>query len=163
MANYKWNLQLTSPTGEVFELGDMGDMGRASRTQEHGYIFGGIIKFLEESNLAQREFVLSDLSQMLLNSGFHRYHGYRLAWGGGSHEEDNGYRLAWGGGSHEEGFSGYPDGVALDWQFYRLINGKAKLLLEGALPSNWWEIDQDDRDHLVEEKIRDEGWEASAA
>jgi len=123
----------------------MGDMGRASRTQEHGYIFGGIIKFLEESNLAQREFVLSDLSQMLLNSGFHRYHGYRLAWGGGSPEEE---------------FSGYPNGTALDWQFYRLINGKTELLLEGALPTNWWAIDQDDRHRLLE-KIRDEE-EASA-
>jgi len=119
----------------------------ANYKQEHGYIFGEIIKFLKESNLTQREFVLS-LSQMLLNSGFHQYHGYRLAWGGGSPENPS---------------SGYPDGVALDWQLYRLINGKAELLLEGALPSNWWEIDQDDRHHLVEEKIRDDHWEASAA
>jgi len=147
MANYKkWNLTLTSPSGETF---DMGDMGLASSGQEHGFVLGGIIKFLEESNFTQREreFVLADPIQMLLNNSFHQWHGYRLAWGGGSPEEE---------------FSGYPDGVALDWQFYRLINGKTELLLEGTLPSNWWAIDQDDRHRLLEIKIRDEE-EASAA
>ena len=132
MTNYKWNLSLTSPTGEVFELGDM---GRASRTQEHAFIFVEIIEFLKESDLTQREFILADISQMLLNSGFHRFHGYRLAWGGGSPEEK---------------FSGYTDGVAVDWQFYRLINGKTILLLEGALPSDWWGLDEYERQALAE-------------
>ena len=132
MTKFDWKLQLVSPSGDIF---DVGTMGYASSTLEHSYIFPQIKEFLEGSTLTQREFVLEDLTQMLLNPGFHRFHGYRVAWG--SH-------------SPEERYSAYPNGQDLDWTLYRLINGQTRTLVQGKLPENWWDLDEDERYQIVE-------------
>lgn len=126
-----WNLQLTSPNGQTF---DLGGLGYASSTLEHGYVMPEIRRFLAASNLTQKDFLLSGLQQMLLNSSFYRWHGYRLVWGDASPEDEH---------------VAYPNGEDLKWSLYRLINGKTELLISGCLPSDWWDLDREDRYQLV--------------
>lgn len=135
-----WNLQLISPDGEIFNLGSL---GYASATLEHSYVFPEIREFLMSSTYTQRDFVLSDLQQMLLNESFHRWHGYRLVWG---NTPTNGK------------YSSYPNGSEDDlaWSLHRLINGKDEILLEGRLPYDWWELEEEDRLCLIERKINSE-------
>lgn len=132
-----WNLQLVSPSGKVFNLGGM---GYASSTVEHSYVMSEIRAFLSASNLTQREFLLEGLHQMLLNEGFHRWHGYRLVWGDASPESPH---------------VAYPNGRDTKWTLYRLINGRTKVLLQGELPGNWWDLEIEDRQWLAEQHVLD--------
>lgn len=132
-----WNLQLVSPSGEIFELGGL---GYASSGIEHSYVMPEIRAFLPESNLTQREFLLADLHQMLLNPNFQQWHGYRLAWGDAQPEDAH---------------AAYPNGRDTRWTLYRLINGQTRVLLQGELPENWWDLEIEERQILAEERIAD--------
>lgn len=128
----KWLLQLVSPSGNVL---DMGQLGHASMVQAHAYIEPDIIQWLETSNLTNLEILKEDLWQGLLNQSLLDFHGYRLIWGD----------------SHSE-FSAYPNGEDLNWRLVRLINGKVEDVLSGYLPDNWNDLDQDERQWLIEDR-----------
>jgi hypothetical protein len=136
MTRNNWQLQLIDPQGKTWGLGDM---GYASASGETNHVLHKIKEYLESDscNRAGREFVLADVWQTLLNEGFHPYHCFRLVWGAIPKKEIKAH-------------SQYPNGKEVDWHLVFVANGHIKECLSGSLPEGWWELDEDERQHQLQ-------------
>lgn len=135
MARKEWQLQLVDPQGKVWNLGGM---GYASSTREVSYVLNQVAEFLEgeECNWVGKEFVLADVWQTLLNENFHPYHNFRLVWGPIP--------------SSLEPFSQYPNGRDIEWHLVYTSNGRVHECLSGFLPEGWWDLEEQERDHQLQ-------------
>lgn len=121
----------------------MGAWGNAASTGEVSHVLNKVSEYLESSecNYTGKNFILADVWQTILNGSFYPYHSFRLIWGTPPERV-----------SEVKEFSCYPNGVAEDWYFCYLSNntGRVKVLLSGKLPDGWWELDEEDRYHQLQ-------------
>lgn len=75
----KWKLQLVSPEGEVYSLGELTNVHSVGETSIALHYIESYLQS-EECNWVGKQFVLLDLYQMILNNDFHEYHNFRLVW-----------------------------------------------------------------------------------
>lgn len=130
-----WQLQLIDPQGKTWELGGM---GYASASGETSYALNHIAEYLEsDCDWSGKDFVLADVWQTLINEGFHPYHCFRLVWGPIPKKEIKAY-------------SQYPNGRDIEWHLVFVANGQIKECLSGSLPEGWWELDEEERQHQLQ-------------
>jgi hypothetical protein len=136
MTRKKWQMQLIDPQGKTWELGSI---GYAASTPELSYVLGQVTDYLESEDCdwAGKDFVLADVWQCILNERLHPYHNFRLVWGSVPKKE-------------LKEFSQYPNGRDIDWHLVYQSNGQIQECFSGSLPEGWWELEESERDHQLQ-------------
>jgi hypothetical protein len=138
----KWQMKLIAPNGEEL-LMDQNFGGYAGTCAEHTFVMCAWRKWLaeEDDSIPSHNLLRLAGSQALLNSAFMQFHNYRLTWG-----DTN---------PLESVHVCYPNGRDLNWSIYWCANGIQRLKLSGSLPEGWWDMDEEERQFLAEECLRD--------
>jgi hypothetical protein len=64
------------------------------------------------------------------------------------------YRLLWGKQLPDDPFCGFADGESLDFRLVWAANGVVQeTSFSGTLPSNWWSLDSEERQWLLEDML----------
>lgn len=136
MTRKKWQMQLIDPQGKTWELGSI---GYAASTPELSYVLGRVKEYLESDSctLCSKHFVLADVWQTLINESLHPYHSLRLVWGSIPEREVKPH-------------SAYPNGRDIEWHLLWVGNGQVDVCTSGSLPEGWWDLDEDERQHQLQ-------------
>jgi hypothetical protein len=60
------------------------------------------------------------------------------------------FRLAWGDGDPLADYADSPNGRDDDWTLYFCSNGRKQPILAGKLPDGWWDMDDDEHYHYLQ-------------
>ena len=127
-----WRIALVAPDGEIlFSKG----LGYSSTVSATSVALHYVRDFLPTTNWCGKELFLMAPTQMLGLSELRKWHNFRLAWGDGDPDAAN---------------SELPNGKDLDWTFYYCANGCDNVITSGRLPEEWWDWDDDDRYHYLQ-------------
>jgi hypothetical protein len=128
-----WRTALVSPEGQIL---DMKTLGHSGSCQSGAYAALLIKEFLKNCDYCGADLVARNPYQALCLAGLREWHCFRLTWGVSD---------------PEEAFASGSDGKSLDFALHYCANGKNERIFQGSLPEDWWELDDTDRQCLLEE------------
>ena len=133
-ANLGWRTALINPDGDIVAIRGLGYSSSPVTMQ---LVFSEIEDYLLSGGCkwTDSELVASSVSQMLGLDVLQNWHNYSLAWGDASP-----------GAAHGQ----WSNGIDSEWTLYFVANGRNSVVMKGVLPKGWWDLDQDDQYHYLQ-------------